>query len=117
MRKQTCYFFIVLCFITGRASAQSYQKIHEDAILVDSHNDILTTAISKGYSFDQDLKGKTYSDLRRMNEGGVDVQIFSVFCDGLQKNPYAYANMQIDTLNAWIARNPGKMMLVKHLHN
>lgn len=113
MRKIIFYLLIGVGVINNDVTAQSYQKIHEDAVLVDSHNDILTTAIGKHYSFDQDLKGKTYSDLQRMKEGGVDVQVFSVWCDGLQKDPYAYANMEIDTLYAWIARNPTKMMLVK----
>ncbi|HWB27394.1 MAG TPA: dipeptidase [Chitinophagaceae bacterium] len=103
----------LLVFFSACKTGESYQKIHEDAILVDSHNDIITTCLTKGYSFDQDLKGKTYSDLNRMKEGGVDVQVFSIWCDGLQPNPYAYANRQIDTLYAWIARNPTKMMLVK----
>jgi len=95
------------------ASAQDYKKIHEDAILVDTHNDIITASFERGYSFDQDLRGKTNSDLKRMKEGGVDVQVFSIWCDGEQKNPYAYANRQIDTLYAWVARNPTKMMIVK----
>jgi len=113
MQKITNALFIVLLLTIGQLQAQLYKQIHENAILVDSHNDILTTAIGKGYSIDQNLKGKAYTDLTRLKQGGVDVQIFSVFCDGLQKNPYAFANMQIDTLYAWIARNPGKMMLVK----
>lgn len=111
MRKIICLLFTA-CFIIS-ASSQDYKKIHDKAILVDSHNDFLTTALTKGYSFDQDLKGKTNSDLARMKEGGVDVQVFSIWCDGLEKTPYAYANRQIDTLYAYVARNPGKMMIVK----
>ncbi len=105
-------FFAVL-FIISPAISQQYQKLHIKSILVDTHNDILTNAFEKNVSFDQDLKGKTHSDLARMKEGGVDVQIFSVWCDGLQKDPFKYANRQIDTLYEWIARNPEKMMLVK----
>src|SRR6266487_2383581 len=93
--------------------AQSYKKIHNKAIVVDTHNDILSTAIEKGYSFDQDLKGKTHSDLQRMKEGGIDVQIFSVWCDGKKQNPFSWANLEIDTLYAWANRNPEKMMIVK----
>ncbi len=113
MRKFSSYLLITLCCIAGNTKAQDYRQIHNDAILVDSHNDIITTCLTKGYSFDQNLKGKTYSDLQRMKQGGVDVQVFSIWCDGLQKDPYAYANRQIDTLYAWVARNPGAMMIVK----
>ena len=93
-------------------SAQSYQKIHEEAIVCDTHNDIISTCIEKGYKFDSDLTGKTHSDLNRMRKGGLDVQVFSIFCDGEQKNPYQFANREIDTLYAWVKRNPSKMMLV-----
>ncbi|MEO5999924.1 MAG: dipeptidase [Chitinophagaceae bacterium] len=93
--------------------SQDYQRLHARSVLVDAHNDILTTALSKNFSFDQDLKGKTHSDLQRMKEAGIDVQVFSVWCDGLQINPYAYANRQIDTLYAWEGRNPSKMVVVK----
>ena len=91
---------------------QSYKKLHKQSIVVDSHNDILTAAFEKGVSFDQQLKGITQSDINRMKDGGVDVQVFSIWCDGLQPSPYAYANRQIDTLYAWSKRNPGKMLLI-----
>ena len=98
-------------FLTS-AKSQSYKKIHADAIVCDTHNDIISTCIERGYIFDQDLTGKTHSDLARMLKGGLDVQVFSIFCDGEQKNPYQYANREIDTLYAWVKRNPSKMMLV-----
>ena len=71
--------------------SQSYKKIHFKSILIDTHNDIPTTAIDKGVSFDQNLKNKTHSDLQRMKEGGVDAQLFSIWCDGNKENPYAWA--------------------------
>lgn len=69
--------------------AQDYKKIHAKAIVADSHNDILTACMEKKVSMDQDLKGRTHSDLNRWKEGGLDVQIFSVWCDGNQPNPNA----------------------------
>ena len=74
---------LLLCiFFCQQTNAQSYQKIHRKAILVDSHNDILMKAADQGIVFDQDLSGKTHSDLTRWKKGGLDVQIFSVYCDG-----------------------------------
>ncbi len=105
--------FLVIFILTQSANAQQYKKLHFKSIVVDTHNDILTTAIDKGYSFDENLRGKTHSDLWRMKEGGVDVQIFSVWCDGEKQNPFAWANREIDTLYATAARHPGQMMLVK----
>jgi membrane dipeptidase len=46
-----------------------------------------------------------------MKQGGVDIQVFSIFGD--DKIGYQHANTEIDTLDAVIARNPDKMMLVK----
>ncbi|MES1218695.1 MAG: dipeptidase [Bacteroidota bacterium] len=104
---------LTLIFLsTQQLIGQSYQKIHDKAIVVDTHNDILMKATDNGVLFDTDLKGKTHSDLARWKQGGLDVQVFSVFCDGDQKNPFAYANRQMDTLDAVIARNPDKIVKV-----
>src|SRR5262245_46914612 len=93
-------------------NGQSYKKIHDHAIVVDGHNDILTAGVDSAYSFDGDLSGKAQSDLQRMKEAGIDVQVFSIWCDGDKKNAFSYANQQIDTLYAWVKRNPTKMKLV-----
>jgi membrane dipeptidase len=105
-------FIITLCVIINNASAQSYQQIHDKAIVIDGHNDILSHNADSGYSFDQNLSGKTNIDMRRMRLGGIDVQVFSVWCNGQKKRPFAYANRQIDTLYAWIARNPSKIEMI-----
>jgi membrane dipeptidase len=93
-------------------AAQSYKKIHSKAIVVDTHNDILMQAADIGIVFDQGLSGKTHSDLNRMKKGGLDVQLFSVYCDGDLKNPYAYANREMDSLDAVVARNPDKIVKI-----
>jgi len=48
-----------------------------------------------------------------MKQGGIDVQVFSVWCDGTEKHPYAWANREIDTLNAWVSRNPSDMVIIR----
>lgn len=101
-----------LFIFTLSANSQKYKKIHKDAIVCDTHNDIISTCIERDYVFDTDLSGKTHSDLSRMLKGGLDVQAFSIFFDGEQKNPFQFANREIDTLYAWVKRNPSKMMLV-----
>lgn len=106
------FLMLSLFFHVRFSHAQSYKKIHEEAIVCDTHNDIISKCIERGYIFDQDLSGKTNSDLSRMLKGGLDVQVFSIFCDGEQKNPFQFANREIDTLYAWIKRNPSKMALV-----
>ena len=108
-----CTALLLLLLSSVSVQAQAYLKLTQKAILVDTHNDLLSQSTEHGYSFDQDLKGKTHSDLQRFKQGGVDAQFFSVFCDGLKKEPYRFANTQIDTLYATIARNPDKIVLVR----
>lgn len=111
------YFLLfLLLFCYTFSPAQSYKKLHRKAVVTDSHNDILSTCIEKHYSFDEHLKGKTHSDLQRMQKGGIDVQVFSVWCDGSYGKGEAFnrAIREIDTLYAVAARNPAKMKIVKN---
>jgi membrane dipeptidase len=105
--------FLMIVFV--QANAQSYKKIHNKAIVVDTHNDILTKVIEMGVVIDQDLTGRTHSDLKRWKEGGLDLQFFSVWSDGDRKAPFAYAMRQIDSLDAVVKRNPGKIVKVANL--
>ncbi len=111
---------IIACFLFFAPfilSAQAYKKLHFNSIVVDTHNDIPSTAIEKNVSFDQDLQTKTHSDLQRMAAGGVDAQFFSIWCDGNKQNPFAWANREIDTVMAWVNRNPSKMMMAKSVRD
>lgn len=103
-----------LLLFTGTVAAQDYKKLHERAVVVDTHNDVLSTATMRGMDIAQDLRGKTHSDLARFKEGGVDVQVFSIFCDERFGNDTAFqfANLEIDSLYAIAARNPDKMNIV-----
>jgi membrane dipeptidase len=102
-----------MCFLVNAVKAQSYKKLHRQAILADTHNDIPSAAIEKKIAFDTDLLGKAHSDLKRMKKGGVDIQIFSIFCGPEQAAPYAFANQEIDSVYEWCRRNPNQMQLVK----
>ncbi len=106
---------ILLSLIINTVNAQSYKQIHKDAILVDSHNDFLSQVMNYGYELDKDLKGKTHSDLARFKKGGLDAQFFSVWSDGNQQNPFAFANRQIDSLDAVIKRNTNKIVKVSNV--
>lgn len=103
--------WLCLC-ISSAVNAQRYMSIHQKAKMVDTHNDLLTAIIEKNLLMDADLRGKTHSDLNRFKEAGVDCQLFSVWCDGEKKNPYAWANREIDTMYAVAARNQDKISIV-----
>jgi membrane dipeptidase len=117
MKKILLPALLIASSILMDARAQSFKKIHQKAIVIDTHNDFISTGLEKGKSFDQDLKGITHSDLGRMKTGGIDVQVFSIFCDenyGMG-TAYAFANREIDTLYATVNRNPDKMMMVRNV--
>jgi membrane dipeptidase len=107
---QKIFFAITLLLIHKVLPAQDYKQLHERYLVVDTHNDIPSTAIEKNVSFDQNLAGITNSDMKRMKQGGIDAQVFSIWCDGNKANPYAWANREIDTVLAWTGRNPKDMV-------
>src|SRR5690349_10843830 len=96
-------------------SCTSYRKLHQDAVVVDTHNDVLSTASMKGLPVDTDLTGKTHSDLARFRKGGVDLQVFSIFCDERfgKDTAFKYANREIDSLYAIAGRNTSRAMMVR----
>src|SRR5258708_4059105 len=106
---------VVVFFLAGQTlPAQSWRKLHYNSVVVDTHNDILTQVLDKNLSFDEDLRGRTHSDLARWKEGGIDVEIFSIWCDGTYGKGKAFARacQEIDTLEATAHRNPDKMTIV-----
>lgn len=104
----------LIVLIPGLLIAQPERKLHDQAILVDTHNDVISSATLRGLNIEDDLTGKTHSDLARFRRGGVDVQIFSIFCDDTYGEGSAYrrANQEIDSLYAIAKRNPDKMQIV-----
>jgi membrane dipeptidase len=107
------FLFIIILFSSTKVLSQKYKKVHDKAVLVDTHNDFPSASIEKKVSLDADLLGKTHSDLGRLRAGGVDVQIFSIFCGPEQQQPYAFANREIDSVYEWAKRAPKRMTLVK----
>ncbi len=109
------HFFFGVVLLSGiTLQAQDYKKIHDNAIVIDTHNDVLSTATMAGLNIEKNLLGKTHSDLARFKKGGIDIQVFSVFCDEKfgKDTAYKFANIEIDSLHAIVSRNPDKMMMV-----
>jgi membrane dipeptidase len=68
----------------------------------------------KGLNIENNLKGKTHSDIGRFRKGGIDIQVFSIFCDERfgKDTAFKFANIEIDSLYALVRRNPDQMMIV-----
>ena len=90
------------------------QDLHYEAILADGHNDVLASALMQGLKLEDDLRGKAHSDLNRFARGGVDVQVFSVWCGDryTHEGGFERANAQINVLERTISRNAARMELV-----
>ncbi|HEV7332167.1 MAG TPA: dipeptidase [Flavisolibacter sp.] len=105
---------LLLLFSVFLFSCQSYKRLHRNAVVVDTHNDVLSTATMRGLNIEADLTGRTHSDIARLKKGGVDVQVFSIFCDERfgKDTAFKYANREIDSLYAIVGRNKDKLAMV-----
>jgi membrane dipeptidase len=104
----------LLLLFVATAIAQDVQKIHQNAILIDTHNDALANQLITKADLGKLQKTGNF-DLVRAKQAGLDVQVFSVWCGDQYGNgtAYAFANREIDSLDALIKRNPDKMVLVR----
>ncbi|MFA6277572.1 MAG: dipeptidase [Pedobacter sp.] len=109
MKKQYLYLFLLLFASNG--FAQNSISIHKQAIVVDTHGDILFNQIKSGIDIGKLQKTGNF-DLVRAKQGGLDAQVFSIWCD--EKGGYAVANQEIDSLFSLIKRYPDKITLVRN---
>lgn len=111
--------FLLLTAIIGACctsvKAQDYKKIHQELLVVDGHNDVIIESILPGKDIGKRLK-TGHTDLPRLQEGGVDVQVFAVWSDDkkYQKGAFKHANDQIDALESMIQKNTSKIELAKN---
>ena len=107
------YFILfILLFISVYIFAQSRPKIHFKAVLIDKHNDVLSSSVLEGNDISHRIN-TGQSDLDRWKEGGVDVQFFSVWTGDTPRNKEGFfkdANQEIDSLEFLILRNPGRIV-------
>ncbi|MBC6111972.1 dipeptidase [Pedobacter fastidiosus] len=102
--------FSILIF-NFSSSAQTAKSIHQNAIVIDTHGDILFNQIKSGIDIGK-LQPKGNFDLVRAKQGGLDVQFFSIWCD--ETGGYALANREIDSLYSLIKRDPTRIALVQN---
>src|SRR5471030_1687666 len=113
----------LICLSVG-ASAQNKDsvkfhekamKMHQKGILVDTHNDILSIEMQNGVDWGK-LQPVGNFDLVRAKQGGLDGQVFSIYCGESYGNgtAYKFANLEIDSLYSLIARYPKDITLVRN---
>lgn len=113
IRSMKPLLLISFLIVFQAAQPQSIKKLHDKAILVDTHNDVLSESTLEGKDISHRLT-TGQSDLERWKEGGVDVQFFSVWTDKTPRNKAGFfkdANQEIDSLEIIDLRNPTRMTL------
>lgn len=111
MKLLLMFFFLLGFSMAG--PAQLYMQVHRKATMVDTHNDVLSSAVLSGKDISKRLQ-TGHSDFERWREGGVNVQFFSVWTDKKARNKegfYADANEEIDSLERLVLRNHQKLAL------
>lgn len=101
---------------TGASPQQTgypdYLRVHFDALVVDTHNDVLLR-IMEG----EDITRRTtagHSDIPRFVDGGVDVQVFSVWiAPDYIPNAFERAIVEIDSLESIVRRAPSKIGIAR----
>src|SRR5580698_6097824 len=110
------FLFATALHVTGQDTAGLHKKamrIHQNAILVDTHNDIISNELITHLDPGK-LQATGNFDLVRAREGGLDAQVFSIWCGEEYGNgkAFAFANREIDSLDAFMARYPSQITLV-----
>ena len=115
MNKTLILNFLALCAFTHMSKAQEdYKKIHKDMLVVDGHNDVIISSILDGHDISNKL-ATGHTDIPRLIEGGIDVQVFAVWSDDKKwkTDAFKHANDQIDALEKVIKKNKDKIAIAK----
>ena len=105
----------LLFLLPTLGQGQLARKLHDRAILIDTHNDVLSSGVLDGVDISKRVK-EGHTDLPRLKEGGVDIQFFSVWTGDKPRTQSFFqdALQEIDSFNKLLLKNPAKMSLVLH---
>ncbi len=106
--KKPIAFLAALISFSAVVYAQDVNKIHKKAILIDTHDDVLSRQIKSGYDLAKEQPEYDF-DLVKAKRGGLDAQVFSIWCD--EKGDYSNAIREIDSLYALLNRHPKQIEL------
>lgn len=87
MSKHRVYFrflavlgIVILCSFCSQDKISRVERLHREALVWDAHSDIVQSIMLQG--LDMSKKNSfSFQDLPRMEEGGLDVQIFALWTD------------------------------------
>lgn len=108
-----CLLLLINLHYIGTAQMidkKNCKQIHEEAIVVDMHNDLITQ--SKNYDWSKKHKEK-HTDIPRMISGGIDVQLFAIWISPRVKNPYKKSIEYVKLFFQRIEENKDKIGIAK----
>jgi membrane dipeptidase len=111
---------VLVCLVWGTAWSQANdpgisshaRKLHNDAIVFDTHADSTLRLTLKGFDFfARHTDGNL--DFPRMRDGGLDAVFFSIWTEGTRPGPEALkgALVQIDAVRETVRSRPGDLIL------
>ena len=106
--------FLILIFVLFTACEKDASQIHEEAYVVDTHNDVLLRSMI-GRDILTDLP-ESHSDLPKFLSSGVDCQVFSIWVSPFEFKGgeyYQRANDMISQMEYLCSRVPGKWAIPK----
>lgn len=108
------FFILIILVIVWPTvgQAQRADSLHNASIVIDTHNDVLISSIMEGKDISSSVPSG-HTDIPRFFEGGVNAQIFSIWCgeDYGKGTAYNFANEQIDSLKKIVSENPSRLQL------
>jgi len=105
---------ILVSYSCAFLAGADYKKLHFESIVVDTHNDVVQRILGG-----EDISTRTHhghSDLPRFKEGGVDVQMFSIWVPP-ERSTSSYYNQtdeQIDSIESFVRRNPAEVGMARN---
>jgi len=90
-------------------------KLHRDAIVIDTHNDITSPIADEGFDMGaRDTSGRIQTDIPRMKEGGLDAEFFSIYVASSYAKDGGAARRALQMMDGvydQIRRHPGSLEL------
>jgi membrane dipeptidase len=107
------FLILIITVFSGLQKNDDNRKLHRDAVVIDTHNDCVMRILN-GEDLSH-LTNKGHSDLPRFIDGGVDVQVFSIFVSPNNdlSSYFQLAEDQINAVDSFTAENTEKMRLVR----
>ena len=89
-------------------------EMHRKAIVVDTHNDILSMMTDDNYDLGVSSVGKYHTDIARMQQGGLTAEFFSVYIDRSFVRDGGSARRTLDMIDyvyRAVERHPNDLMM------